>query len=56
MICMLCEMKKWPIEKLLDNDFVNERKDEFYPRDEYGDYSIVCEKCNEELLEYFLYK
>jgi hypothetical protein len=53
---MLCELKKYPISKMFDDDFIWERKNEFYPEEEFGDMAAVCEKCNEELLEYYLNK
>jgi len=55
-VCFLCELKKYPIEKVLDDDFVLERKNEFYPEEEFGDMAHVCEKCHIELLEYYLNK
>jgi len=51
--CFLCEIRKWPIEKILDVDFFWERKDEFYPTEEFGEYVKVCDACDTELLNYF---
>lgn len=55
-ICFLCELKKYPIEKVLDDEFLYERKNEFYPDEEFGDLASVCEKCNQELLDYYFNK
>lgn len=51
--CFVCEMKKYPIEKLLDEEFIQERKNEFYPDNEYGDMASVCEECHQDLIEYY---
>lgn len=55
-VCFLCEMRKYPTEKLLDDEFVCERKNEFYPFEEFGDMAQVCEKCDAELSDYYLNK
>lgn len=55
-LCFLCEMKKYPKEKLLDEKFLYERKEEFYPTEEFGDFARVCESCNIEVLIYYFDK
>lgn len=55
-VCFLCEMRKYPLEKILDDDFIHERKNEFYPDEEFGDMARVCPKCDKELLDYYLNK
>jgi hypothetical protein len=49
-------MRKYPLEKILDDDFIHERKNEFYPDEEFGDMARVCPKCDKELLDYYLNK
>jgi hypothetical protein len=51
--CFVCEMRKYPLEKLLDEDFLRERKNEFYPDEEYGEFAQVCKDCNAALIEYY---
>jgi hypothetical protein len=53
-ICFICEMRKYPLDKMLDLDFLTERKNEFFPEEEFGDYASVCEKCHDGLIEYYL--
>ncbi len=53
-ICFVCEMKKYPPHKILDWEFMLERKNEFYPHNEYGGVVSVCEDCHDELIEYYL--
>lgn len=55
-ICFCCEMAKFPPEKLLDDTFFLERKNEFYPDEEFGDSALVCPDCYIKLLEYYLNK
>jgi hypothetical protein len=52
-ICMMCEMRKWPREKQLDTAFFNERKNEFFPEEDYGPYARLCQDCEIELLNYY---
>lgn len=52
-ICFLCEMRKYSQEKLLDNDFVEERKNEFFPEDQYGDRAYVCKDCDYVLFSFY---
>ncbi len=54
-VCFLCEMRKFPPEKRLNNDFFYERKEEFYPSEQFGDYVACCEKCSDKLMEYIKY-
>jgi len=56
MICVCCELEKYPLHKLHDHDFVTERINEFYPQDEFGEFVFVCEKCNSEMEKYYLIK
>ena len=49
-------MAKFPPEKLLDDTFFLERKNEFYPNEEFGDSALVCPDCHIKLLEYYLNK
>lgn len=55
-ICFPCEMKKYPTARLMNSDFFLERKNEFYPDEEYGEYAHVCEDCHKELIAYYLNK
>jgi hypothetical protein len=55
-ICLVCELKKYPIEKLMDDEFFVERKNEFYPKEEFGDFGLVCPDCHEGLVKYYLTK
>jgi hypothetical protein len=52
-ICFMCEVEKYPPEKLLDKDFLQERKNEFYPEEEFGDW---CHLCINHCLQVDLYK
>ena len=56
LVCFLCELKKYPKEKILDDKFIYERKNEFYPEEDFGDMARVCEKCHLELLDYYFNK
>jgi len=56
MICVCCELEKYPLHKLHNHDFVTERINEFYPQDEFVDWVFVCEKCNSEMEKYYLIK
>jgi hypothetical protein len=51
-ICMACELKKYPQEKLDNTQFVEERLNEFYPRSEYGGLVRICDKCAEEFQDF----
>lgn len=53
MICLMCELKKYPIEKLLDLDFFIERLGEFYPIEEFGGWAAVCNECHEDVQNYY---
>lgn len=55
-ICFSCEMKKSPPEKVLDDTFIKERLNEFYPESEFLGYCYICEACHQELLHYYLNK
>lgn len=37
----------------MDNEFIMERKNEFYPFEEFGIYAALCEECDKEMLKYF---
>jgi hypothetical protein len=52
--CFCCEMAKYQTHKLLDQQFVMERKNEFYPDEEFGEFVSVCEDCHVKLLKYCL--
>jgi hypothetical protein len=41
-ICVICEIQKYPVHKWADKDFVLERKNEFYPEEEFGDLCFIC--------------
>lgn len=53
-ICVACELSKYPIEKLRDEDFVRERCEEFYPIDEFLGYAYLCDDCAPKLIARFL--
>jgi hypothetical protein len=55
-ICFPCQMKRFSQEKLNNLAFFMERKNEFYPDEEYGEYAYVCENCHKELIAYYLNK
>lgn len=55
-ICIACELKKYPPEKLRNDEFFTERKNEFYPDEQFGEFALVCPKCHEELVKYYLNK
>lgn len=44
-ICFMCEINKYPIEKILDDDFYKERLNEFYPEEEWGGRAQFCDDC-----------
>lgn len=52
--CFMCIMNEYSPEKLLDDRFWYERKNEFYPNDEWGNCVVICEECKNILLEYKL--
>ncbi len=41
--CFLCELEEYPLQKIMDPCFVAERKNEFYPEEEFGSFMKVCE-------------
>lgn len=47
--CFWCYLKQFPIEKARDHNFFWERKNEFFPEEEFGEYCKVCEDCHHEL-------
>lgn len=49
-------MRKYPAEKLNNKDFFYERKNEFYPDEEYDDYVMLCYHCYDDVLLYYLNK
>lgn len=49
-------MKKYPTEKVLEEDFFFERLGEFYPIEDYGGWVGLCEECHHEVLNYYLNK
>jgi len=49
-------MTKYPPEKIQDHDFFYERKNEFYPDDDYGNFAFVCPECHEKIKLYYLNK
>lgn len=55
-ICFCCEIKKYSLQKRQDPEFFLERKNEFYPDEEFGPFAGVCPDCDEELIEYYLNK
>jgi hypothetical protein len=55
-ICYACEMSKYPNEKLDDPAFMKERKEEFYPSEEYGECVEICENCMKEMAMHYLEK
>lgn len=50
--CFMCVMEQYDIEKLQDDNFWFERKNEFYPDDEWGSSVKVCTKCKNIILAY----
>lgn len=40
--CFMCEMERYDPEKLNDPEFIKDRKSEFFPEEEYGDYVHIC--------------
>lgn len=49
--CFGCFIHGMPIEKLLDEAFVNERLDEFYPIEEYHGEFPLCPQCAKEVID-----
>lgn len=43
--CFGCFIHALPVEKLLDEAFINERLDEFYPIEEYHGEFPLCMDC-----------
>ena len=50
--CFMCIMDQYSAEKVADDYFWYERKNEFYPSDEWGNCVLICGKCKNILLEY----
>lgn len=48
--CFTCYLKQFSLEKILDEKFVEERKEEFYPSDEYGTGIGICQSCVNALI------
>ena len=48
--CFGCYLNGVPTEKLMDDDFINERLDEFYPFEEYHGEFPLCLQCTGEVL------
>ena len=42
----------WP-HKVHDNDFLMERKEEFYPYEEYGCYTYLCKQHFKSILNFY---
>lgn len=50
LICYICEIEKYPAHKIFDDEFCRERKEEFYPSEEFGDKVQVCEEHYQEYI------
>lgn len=53
MICILCEVQKWSVERREDPEAFMERLNEFYPEEEFGGYAPVCDKCHEAIMRFY---
>lgn len=52
--CMSCLLDSWPQEILFDDERLNERMDEFYPKDEFGNNVYICVDCAIKMFQDFM--
>lgn len=50
--CFICYLEQFSREKIFDDEFIRERKNEFYPEEEFGNYVKICERHFDECLEF----
>lgn len=41
--CFMCYLENFSREKITDEDFFFERKNEFYPDEEFGEFVEICD-------------